>query len=396
MNKSMVFAALLMAGSGNADDSIYWGSESSGNIGIGNLDGSGAVSALISAEAGPCGVALNPASGKIYWTNFFGNGAVRVKNLDGTGAATTLYDGGLGALCGVAVDPVAGTIYWANFDTNEIRKGSLGGPGVMPATTIVSALDIPFSGPSGVTIDPIGAKIYWTNQNSDTVMRANLDGSNPEILYGPLGENNPLGVALNVETGALYWANLNANAIRVGSIEGSSSQAAANLYTGQSTPGGVALYPDANKIYWANFPGNLIVSGNLDQSPPPPSNLFPSIAPQTGPLFPAVLLRPVGSGNPTISGGHTVGQVLTCSQASWAGDLIGSFLYRAPRSFAFSWQRNGVDIPGATSGSYVPPFAGFYTCSQTATNQAGSTTQVSNRLLVRCTAASYLTSACVN
>ena len=63
-----------------------------GTIRVGNLDGSGTASTLFGSEAGPAGVAIDPAANKIYWGNF-GSGAIRVGNLDGTGTAATLFSG---------------------------------------------------------------------------------------------------------------------------------------------------------------------------------------------------------------------------------------------------------------------------------------------------------------
>jgi hypothetical protein len=95
------------------------------------------------------------------------------------------------------------------------------------------------------------------------------------------------------------------------------------------------------------------------------------------PNFLALLRAPLGTGAPTISGGGSVGQPLRCSRGTWAADLLGSFLYRAPQSFRFQWTRNGAEIAGATLSAYTPTGPGSYTCRVTATNQAGSATQTS-------------------
>jgi hypothetical protein len=72
-----------------------------------------------------------------------------------------------------------------------------------------------------------------------------------------------------------------------------------------------------------------------------------------------------------------VGQQLACGQGGWAGDLLGGFLFRAPRSFAHQWLRDGAEIGGATMSSFTPTEAGSYACRVTATNQAGSAAQMS-------------------
>ena len=62
--------ALLVPATASAADSIYWGNEDSGTIRFGNLDGTGTAATLFGGEGAPCGVAIDPAAGKIYWANF--------------------------------------------------------------------------------------------------------------------------------------------------------------------------------------------------------------------------------------------------------------------------------------------------------------------------------------
>ena len=95
-------------------------------------------------------------------------------------------------------------------------------------------------------------------------------------------------------------------------------------------------------------------------------------------LFPALLQAPQANGQaPAISGGASLGDALSCSPGSWKSDLAGAFLFRAPRTFAYQWQLDGSDIPGATTSSFTFTEPGDYTCRVTAANEAGSSSQTS-------------------
>ncbi len=381
----LVFAGALIGGAqARAADSIYWANEAEGGtIRVANLaDGSGA-SILGGAAVGgaPCGVAIDPAAGtdgKIYWADF-GNSAIRVADLVGSGV-TTLTTGEAGA-CGIVVDHAAGKIYWADFSAGTIRAADL-----TNVAGTAHSLVSDENGPSGVAIDRAARKIYWTNQFPGTtngaVRRANLDGSLPETLVP--AQANPIGVAIDPAAGKMYWANLGSccsgpGTIRRASLGGSFPKTlvdATNAGTaGVAGPAGVAIDPAAGKIYWANFGGGTIWRANLNGAGaaqfvgPGPGGAFSN--------FPVLLRAPAGTEPPAISGGAKVGRELTCSQGRWARDLLGAFLFRAPHSFGYQWQRNGSAISGANESTFTPDESGSYTCRVTASNHAGSTSRTS-------------------
>src|SRR5262245_43859470 len=67
-----MLSALLPVSAGAVDGSgerIYWGAEGGGTIQVANLDATGSASTLFGGEGGPCGVAIDPAAGKVYWAN---------------------------------------------------------------------------------------------------------------------------------------------------------------------------------------------------------------------------------------------------------------------------------------------------------------------------------------
>src|SRR5581483_86895 len=98
---------------------------------------------------------------------------------------------------------------------------------------------------------------------------------------------------------------------------------------------------------------------------------------ETDPWMLALLHVPLGTGAPQVSGVGAIGQALRCTPGSWASDLLGAFLYRAPQSLAYQWTLNGSPIAGATGSSVLVSSPGDYRCAQIASNAAGSTTQTS-------------------
>lgn len=93
-----------------------------------------------------------------------------------------------------------------------------------------------------------------------------------------------------------------------------------------------------------------------------------------GPVAPAPA-APVNTAAPVISGTPTVGQELSCTTGTWTGNPTPTY--------AYEWQADGTPIAGATSSTYTLQAAEegtTITCEVTATNSAGSASEVSNSL----------------
>ena len=252
--------------------------------------------------------------------------------MDGTLGSASILFAELGNVCGVAVDPAAGKIYWANFSTNAIRVGNLNGTG----TPLTLFTDPGGSAPSGVAIDPRTTRSTGRTSSPTKIRAGNLDGSGfAQSLFS--GEDNPIGVAADPAAGKIYWTDLNAGTVRVGPLGGSIVGAAQTLFN-SSTPSGPAIDPTTNKIYWTSWTSGLgIRVGNRDGTGTV-STLFGG---EGASLFAALVKAPVNTGRPAISGGAKVGKELTCQNGTWAPDLLASFLFRAPASFAYRWKLNG-------------------------------------------------------
>jgi hypothetical protein len=75
----------------------------------------------------------------------------------------------------------------------------------------------------------------------------------------------------------------------------------------------------------------------------------------------------------TTGSNATVGQVLKVTPGGWRGNPV----------FSFQWQRNGIDISGATSNTYTTVLAGALTCIVSAINPyGGPVTATSNTITV--------------
>jgi len=82
---------------------------------------------------------------------------------------------------------------------------------------------------------------------------------------------------------------------------------------------------------------------------------------------------PVNTVAPAVTGTASVGQTLTTTNGTWTGAPAPTFTYQ--------WQRNTVDISGATSSTYVldfPDAGKAIRCVVTATNSLGAVSANSN------------------
>jgi hypothetical protein len=373
-----ISSGLLSPEWAGAADSIYW-SNYAGKISFAYLDGTvgGDINTTGATVAGPEGVAIDSTAGRIYWANTEAN-KISYGNLDGTGGADLFTGAATVSLpIGVAIDPTAGRVYWAN-GIGKISYAKLDGTGGADLFTGGATLELP----AGVAVDPAGGRIYWANAGGNKISYAKLDGSGGgDVSTGAATVEGPAGVALDSAAGRIYWpGNGLAGKISFAKLDGSGG---GDLPTGVATvegPVGVAVDPLAGRIYWASQTANKISFAKLDGSGG--GDLSTASATVENPSFVALLRAPSGTGAPSVSGDAKAGAPLSCSAGSWAPDLLPSFLYRAPRSFAYQWLRDGAEVGGAQEATFTPSEPGAYACRVTATNHAGAGAQTSGAVQV--------------
>ncbi|MGN6276394.1 MAG: hypothetical protein ACTHNP_10785 [Solirubrobacterales bacterium] len=305
-----------------------------------NLDGSGATS--FTAPGAPVdfpeGVAVDPVNRIIYWENTGGEGSIAWAKLDGS-AGGVLNTTGVtlsSPCCRIALDPAAGRIYFVNgtkiayVNVNNTGGGELS----LTGSTVVP-------GGEGLSVDDATGRLYFLG-GTGKIGYANLNGSGGgDVPIGSGVSNGPWGLALDPSISRLYWGNES---------------------NGEET---------ANAI---GFVGTNGLGGG---------GISIATAPVSGPQDPVILKSPTGTGAPAVTRNPKLSTELSCSTGSWAADYPGSFVYQAPRTFAYQWALNGAPIGGATAATYSATKAGQYTCVVTATNQTGTATQTSAAVNVK-------------
>ena len=136
----------------------------------------------------PRGVTIDPVTERIYWANF-GDGAgksISYANLDGSGGHDLISNIGSDPSAvgpeGTAIDPATRKIYWSDFGGNKlIQFANNNGTGISSLSTAGATTQ----GVHGVTIDTETNRIYWANWYSGGIGWASLDGTGGGNLATP-------------------------------------------------------------------------------------------------------------------------------------------------------------------------------------------------------------------
>lgn len=362
----------------SAAETVYWNNYESNGIAYANVDGSGGGQLNLSGVEleDPEGMAYDSVTNRIYVTS--AKDQILYVNLDGSGAGILNTAGAkVESPEGLGIDPNNRTVYWYNTDSETIGSANLDGSGGSMLNTTGATTD----GAYRLAVDPVGGRVYWGNTGpaEASISYANVDGSGGGNLdlTGATAPNDISGLAVVPSAGRIYWVD--DELVSYASLGGGGG-GDLNL-TGAvfDSPYGLAIDPATGKLYWGNYgrgseTTGAIGFGNLSGGG---GGIDIATAPVKGPQDPLILKSPSGTGAPQVSRATSSPAALSCSTGSWAGDLAGSSVYQAPRSFSYVWKLNGSSIGGVTGSSLTAGSAGTYTCEVTATNQTGSATQTS-------------------
>ena len=219
-------------------------------------------------------IAVDIASGKMYWLALHEVWEIRCADLDGSNMRTLVT--GLEEPRSFALDVSGGKMYWTTMDPNvmtrerangKIQCANLDGSNVR---TLATGLAVS----SDIALDVSGGKMYWTSLTGANrkIRYANLDGSNVQDLV--TGLMHPSDIALDVLNGKIYWTSgsilnpatgggMPGGKIQRANLDGSNIQA---LVTGIASSRDIALDVLGGKMYWADGVDGKIWYANLDGS----------------------------------------------------------------------------------------------------------------------------------
>jgi sugar lactone lactonase YvrE len=166
-----------------AGGKVYWSDSSNPSISSANLDGSGQGFVLQSPDvAVTIGLAVDGSADKLYWSQGFGSGSEGIyrADLDGGNIESLVTATGGDPISnpqGLALDPAGGKMYWTDLGNDTIRRADLDGSNVELVANNASA---GLQNPIGIAVDPVEGKLYWSDTTTDKIQRSNLDGTNVE------------------------------------------------------------------------------------------------------------------------------------------------------------------------------------------------------------------------
>lgn len=388
---ALALVAVAFAARAQAGELIYWNNYQAEpqTISVADLSGKGGLLNLTGITlTDPEGMAIDSVTGRLYVASASGGadkkGEIQFAALDGSGAGVFSAPGApVDEPYGVAIDPVTRTIYWANEGFGAGNKGSiawarLDGSAGGTLNTGGATVDDPYK----IGLDPVNGRVYWGNyiENDNTVISyANVNNTGGGDLVITPRPESAYAFAVDPAADRLYWSEGDDDRFAYSGLLGGTRNILDTTGAFFDESYGFAIDPTLNKIYWPNYgngddPVNGLGFASLSGGGG--GNVSPT-APFDGAQDVLVLKSPSGTGAPAITRSPTAPAALSCSQGSWAADFAGLFVYQAPRSYGYQWSLNGAAIGGATSSTLSAATPGTYTCTVTATNQAGSASQTS-------------------
>jgi len=290
------------AGSDNGSEAGASGSPSNGVRRIFYLDVQGSVLAfdehettprtlVRSAGRGPDGIAVDVASGHLFWTTMGvpadNDGSLRRSELDGSQVTTIVAAGLTYTPKQLKLDVAGQKLYWSDREGMRIQRAAVDGSALETLVTVASGESARKDARNwcvGLALDLVHGFIYWTQKGPDngmlgSIRRAHLQlpegetdstRTDIEVLMAALPE--PVDLDLDVLGGAMYWSDRGDDTINRAAIEIPNGQTAASrddrevLVRGVREAIGVTLDLERGHVYYTSGASGRVGRANLDGS----------------------------------------------------------------------------------------------------------------------------------
>lgn len=230
-----------------SNSKIYMANYQEGKIERVDIDGTN-LTDIVTGLVLPADVAVDETNDKLYWLEAGGN-RIQRSNLDGS-SVETLLSTPFDVRCGLFLDVANNKLYWTTGDS-KVQSSDLDGNNI-------NTLDDGTAGFSTVMADKINDKLYTSNGSK--IFRSGLQGENPTEILG--GLNNCFDLALSSNTNKLFWCSRFGNKIQSANLDG--SDLTDILTSGVNFPSGLAIDQINGKLYWGEQ--SQILRANLDGS----------------------------------------------------------------------------------------------------------------------------------
>jgi hypothetical protein len=236
---------------------------------------------------GPDGIAVDVASGHIFWSNMgkvkVDDGSVQRINLDGTGLTTIVPIGGTFTAKQLKIDRKHGKLYWSDREGMRVMRSNLDGSKFETLIETGHGEQDRKDAKNwcvGIAVDNDKGKIYWTqkggdNANEGTLRRANIEipkgqdaahRKDVEILFDKLPE--PIDIDLDLSKRMIYWTDRGdpprGNTVNRAPMDKRVAESEI-LFGGLKEGIGIALDVKGQRMFITDLGGN-VYSANLNGS----------------------------------------------------------------------------------------------------------------------------------